>query len=158
MWLFAPHHYNHHYNHMWNQANGWAKHHGRGDVETRKDKRMCGGTGISFLSFNNRYSVCVCRSVLWVLVSVVCLCAITWNKLHNELSAENTEREPIALQAVRSTLIEIQFRALHLGPGPTGPDLFSTSRAGLRANFHVIVQTWACFTLLLIFIFKTSIN
>ncbi len=31
-----------------NQTNGWARCHGQGDVETRKHKSMCGGTGVSF--------------------------------------------------------------------------------------------------------------
>ncbi len=86
-------------NHVCNQTNGWARHHGRGDVKTSKHKSTWGGTGLSFMSFSNRYSVCVCRSVLWVLFSVVCPYTITWNKLHNELS------EQIALQAVHSSLL-----------------------------------------------------
>ncbi len=42
-------------------------------------------------------------------------------------------------------------------PRPDGPRLFYASRAGLRANFHIIIQTRArpraCFRLLLIFIY-----
>ncbi len=42
---------------MFNQSNGWARRHGRGDVETRKLKSMCGGNSGSF-----QQALCMCQS------------------------------------------------------------------------------------------------
>ncbi len=41
-------------NHVCNQTNLWERRHRRGEVETRKHKSTCGGTGVSFLSFSKR--------------------------------------------------------------------------------------------------------
>ncbi len=67
---------------------------------------MCGGTGVSFLSFSNRYSVCVCRSLLWVLFVVVCLSQALRISSTMAISAAKLAlgREQIALQAVCSSL------------------------------------------------------
>ncbi len=54
-------------NNVCNQTNGCARRHGQGDEETRKHKSMCGGTGISFLSFSKRS---VCKYIF--LFGVVC--------------------------------------------------------------------------------------
>ncbi len=57
--------------HMCKHTNGWARHHGRGDVETRKHKSTCGGTGVRFCH-SATATLCVCHSLLWVLFGVVC--------------------------------------------------------------------------------------
>ncbi len=64
-------------NNVCNQTNGWARHHRRGDVETRTHKSRCGGTGVGFLSFIKRS---VCQSHLVLSVNYHSLFFIIWVK------------------------------------------------------------------------------
>ncbi len=80
-----------------------------GDVAARKHKSKCGGTAVSFLSFSNRYSVCVsvdlcCESYLVLFVLTQSLeISSTMSKVQRKLALEG--REQIALQAVCSSLL-----------------------------------------------------
>ncbi len=64
-------------NNMCNQTNGWARHHGQCDVETRKHKSTFGGTDVSFLSFSKRSE---CQSYLVLSVHYHSLFFLVWVK------------------------------------------------------------------------------
>ncbi len=88
--------------HVCKHTNGWGRHHGRGDVETRKHKSTCGGTGVRFCH-SATTTLCDCHSLLWVLFGVVCLLQAL--KLSSTVAISATKlvlgREQIA---VRSSL------------------------------------------------------